>query len=301
MELIMPYFVTEGKNKAQPIKSMPGISRLSVDNLLKDIEETKSLGIKKVLLFGVVSKKDEYAASAYSKNGVVQQAIRLIKQNIKGMTVMADVCLCGYTTHSHCRILKAKNKFVVDEKRTLGILADIAVSYADAGVDFTAPSAMMPGQVRVLRGALDKNGFKKTKILAYSAKFASNFYWPFREALNSAPRFGDRSGYQLSFTDSKAALERIKQDIDEGADIVMVKPALAYLDIIRLAKDRFNVPIAAYNTSGEYAMVKNPCWSLSDQHKVVLEILSAIKRAGADFIITYHAKESKKISCGRGK
>ena len=305
MGLVMPYFVAEGENKRQPIKSMPGISRLSVDNLLKDIEEAKRLGVKKVLLFGVVSKKDEYATSAYSENGVVQDAIRQIKQNIKGITVIADVCLCGYTTHGHCRILKGlrvKGQGLrVDDGATLRALAKIALSYAEAGADFVAPSAMMPGQVRVIRKTLDKSGFKKTKILAYSAKFASNFYWPFRQALNSAPRFSDRNSYQLSFTDSKTALERIKQDINEGADIVMVKPALAYLDIIRLAKNRFSIPIAAYNTSGEYAMAKAYCkglrvmgYGLREEKDLVLEILAAIKRAGADLIITYHAKEAAK-------
>ncbi|MFA4842806.1 MAG: porphobilinogen synthase, partial [Candidatus Omnitrophota bacterium] len=243
-DLIMPYFVIEGRCCKQTIKSMPGISRLSIDNLVRDIEEARGLGIKKFILFGVTEEKDEYAASAYSENSIVQKAIRAIKGNIKGVTVIADVCLCGYTTHGHCRILKSKNRFVPDNSRTLSALAKISVFYANSGADFVAPSAVMPGEVRRIREALDKNGFRKTKILAYSAKFASNFYGPFRDALDSAPKFGNRSSYQLDFRDSKGALARIAQDIKEGADIVMVKPALAYLDIIRQAKEKFNMPLA---------------------------------------------------------
>lgn len=287
MEFVMPYFVIGGKNKRQAIKSMPGIFRLSIDNLIKDIKEAKALGIKVVLLFGVVGKKDASASEAHKDAGVIQTAIREIKGKIKDdITIITDVCLCGYTTHSHCRILKTQSKLVVDEDRTLEVLAKIAVSHAKAGADFVAPSAMMLGQVKAIRAALDKNGFKKTKILAYSAKFASNFYGPFRDALDSAPKFGDRASYQLDFKSDKEALRRIAQDIKEGADIVMVKPALAYLDIIRQAKDRFHVPIAAYNVSGEYAMAK--------EKAIILEILAAIRRAGADLIISYHAKEAAK-------
>ena len=286
MELVMPYFVVEGLGRKEPVKSMPGIFRLSIDNLIKDIKKINRLGIKKVLLFGVITEKDDRATGAYAENGVVQQAAQAIKNQIRGVTVITDVCLCGYITHGHCRILKSKGRFIPDESGTLKALSDIAVSHARAGADFVAPSAMMPCQVKAIRSALDRNGFKKTKILAYSAKFASNFYGPFRDALDSAPRFGNRAGYQLNFKDSKTALARIARDIEEGADIVMVKPALAYLDIIRQAKDRFDVPIAAYNVSGEYAMVK--------EKSMILEIIAAIRRAGADLIITYHAKDIAK-------
>lgn len=298
MELIMPYFVVEGLGRKEPVKSMPGIFRFSVDNLIKDIKEARALGIKSVLIFGIPRRKDESASEGYSDTGVVQDAVRQIKNSVKGIAVITDACLCAYTTHGHCRIMAKPHPrggvLVWDEKKTREALAKIAVSHAKAGADFVAPSAMMPGQVKAIRAALDKNGFKKTRILAYSAKFASSFYGPFRDALNSSPKFGDRTSYQLDFTDDKEALRRIAQDIKEGADIVMIKPALAYLDIIRQAKDRFNVPIAAYNVSGEYAMVKFLKGSGTFRKNIVLEILAAIKRAGADLIISYHAKEAAK-------
>lgn len=285
-DFIMPYFVVEGKDRIKEIKSMSGIHRLSVDRLIKDIYEARALGIKAVLLFGLSSKKDESGTSSYARTGALQKAVRTVKGSVKDMVVFTDVCLCGYTSHGHCGIVKNKS---VDNDETIKILVKIALSHAEAGADFVAPSAMMDGQVRALREALDEGGFKDTGILAYSAKYASNFYGPFREAMESAPRFGDRKTYQMDYRNSDEAMREIEEDIREGADIVMVKPALAYLDIIRRAKDNFNVPIAAYNVSGEYAMVKE--YARGSDKELILEILTAIKRAGADLIITYHAKE----------
>lgn len=299
-DLILPYFVIDGTNKKEPIESMPGIYRVSADNLIKDMEEAASLGIKAVLLFGVCRKKDAKGSESYSKDGVVQRAIRLIKKRIKDIIIITDVCLCGYTSHGHCGIVtpqkrkssaKAQNR-IIDNDETSKILAKIALSHAEAGADLVAPSAMMDGQVGAIRDALDKYGFRDMGILAYSAKYASSFYGPFRDALGSAPRFGDRKSYQMDFRNSDEALRKMEQDISEGADIVMVKPALAYLDIIYRAKEKFEIPIAAYNVSGEYAMVKSYCKGQESEKGLVLELLTAIKRSGADFIITYHAKEA---------
>jgi porphobilinogen synthase len=305
-DLIMPYFVIEGKSKKEPIKAMPGIYRLSLDNLIEEIREIEELGIKAVLLFGVTQKKDNLGSEAFSKSGIVQKAVGAIKNEIKNIVVITDVCLCGYTTHGHCGIVtpqKRKNtaktqNYIVDNDKTVKILTKIAVSHAEAGCDFVAPSAMMDGQVGAIRKELDKNGFKNTGILAYSAKYASNFYGPFREALDSAPQFGDRKSYQMDYRNSNEALREIEEDIKEGADIVMVKPALAYLDIVSRVKDKFNVPLAAYNVSGEYAIVKAYCNGIAYgaermalERNLVLEILTAIKRAGADLVITYHAKD----------
>jgi len=289
--LIMPYFVIAGRNKKEPIESLPGIYRLSVDNLIGDVKETKNLGIKAILLFGISRKKDAYASQAYNKDGVVQKAINAIRKNIKDVVIITDVCLCGYTTHGHCGIVKGSRK-LIDNDETIKTLSKIALSHAQAGADFVAPSAMMDGQVKAIRETLDKNKFKEIGILAYSAKYASNFYGPFREALNSHPKFGDRKSYQLDFRNLDDALREIKQDIEEGADIVMVKPALAYLDIIQKVKQNFNLPVAAYNVSGEYSLVKfGSKKELFNEKDTILEILTAIKRAGADLIITYHAKE----------
>lgn len=282
-DFILPYFVIEGRNKKEPIKSMPGIYHLSVDNLIKDIRESRNLGIKAILIFGIPRKKDALGTGAYQRDGIVQKAVQQIKKEIKDIVVITDVCLCGYTTHGHCGVV---DKFIIDNDETLKILAKIALSHARSGADFVAPSAMMDGQVRAIREALDKNGFGDVGILAYSAKYASNFYGPFREALDSEPKFGDRKSYQMDFRNADEALREIKEDIDEGADIVMVKPALAYLDIIYRAKEKFNIPVAAYNVSGEYALVK--------EKNLILEVLTSIKRAGADLIISYHAKEAAK-------
>jgi len=291
--IILPYFVVEGKGTREPIKSMPGVYHLSIDNLLKDIPE--AVGIQSILLFGIPESKDRLGSQAYKKDGVVQKAIRAVKKKFKNLIVILDVCLCGYTSHGHCGIVKDGK---IDNDASLEALAKIALSYAEAGADFVAPSAMMDGQVKAIRDTLDENGFKDVGILAYSAKYASNFYGPFREALDSAPQFGDRRTYQMDFRNSDEALREIKQDIDEGADIVMVKPALAYLDIIYRAKQKFNVPIAAYNVSGEYSMIKK--LSGGDRIKerdLALEILTSIKRAGADLIISYFGKEIGKWLC----
>jgi len=308
-DFIYPYFVTSGKNKKERIKNFPGVYRFSVDRLLKDIEEARKFGLGKVLLFGVPDKKD-------IRDDTVISAVRKIKDEFENLVVMTDVCLCAYTSHGHCGILvndchsegaakrRPKNlkersfaslRMTVDDSATLEALTKIAVSHARAGADFVAPSAMAKKQVFVIRKALDTHGFKDTKIMGYSAKFASNFYGPFRNAAGSAPKFGDRSSYQLNFADVKNAEREIADDIKEGADIVMVKPALAYLDVIRLAKEKFNVPVAAYNVSGEYSFVKYGAkQGLWDEKKMVFEIMTAIKRAGADVIISYHAKDVAK-------
>ena len=294
--IILPYFVVEGKNVKESIKSMPGVYHLSIDNLIRDIPTAH--GIQSILLFGIPETKDRIGSGAYKKNGVVQRAVRAIKKEFKDLIVITDVCLCGYTSHGHCRIVKGK-KF--DNDASLKVLAKIALSHAEAGTDFAAPSAMMDGQVGEIRKTLDKNGFKDAGILAYSAKYASNFYGPFRDAMDSAPRFGDRTSYQLDYRNPEEALRKIKQDIDEGTDIAMVKPSLAYLDIIYQAKQKFNIPVAAYNVSGEYSMVKAYCEKIKNRNerrktekKLVIEILTSIKRAGADFIITYWAKDAAK-------
>ncbi|MEW6009559.1 MAG: porphobilinogen synthase [Candidatus Omnitrophota bacterium] len=302
-DIIMPYFVAEGVNLSIPIASMPGINRFSIDALIKDISKLK--GLRAILLFGVTDKKDAIGSKSYDKNGLVQKAVRAIKREFRDLIVITDVCLCGYTNYGHCGIIKKSNikyqkskiqiknqNFYIDNDKTLKILAKIALSHAQAGVDFVAPSGMMDGQVGTIREVLDKNGFKDAGILAYSAKYASSFYGPFRDALDSAPAFGDRKSYQLDFRNSDEALREISEDIEEGADIVMVKPALAYLDIIYQAKQKFNIPLAAYNVSAEYAMLKK--MSGNDEEKereLVSEVLTSIKRAGADFIITYHAKD----------
>ncbi|MGD2278673.1 MAG: porphobilinogen synthase [Candidatus Omnitrophota bacterium] len=289
-DLILPYFVVDGSRVKTEIKSMPGVYHLSPDKLVRDLKEAP--GVKAVLLFGVTGMKDEKASEAYKADGVLQESVRAVKKEFENIVVITDVCLCGYTSHGHCAIMKGQK---IDSDATLGALGKIAVSHADAGADIVAPSAMMDGQVREIRDVLDKKGHREVGILAYSAKYASNFYGPFREALNSAPRFGDRRSYQMDFRNSDEALREIRQDIDEGADIVMVKPALAYLDIIYRAKREFNAPIAAYNVSGEYSMVKKMSGGDKEKEReLALEVLVSIKRAGADFIITYFAKEAIK-------
>ncbi|MDD5465146.1 MAG: porphobilinogen synthase [Candidatus Omnitrophica bacterium] len=290
--LIMPYFVIEGRNKKEPVANMPGISRLTVDNLLKEVSESKQLGVSKALLFGVCPRhyKNELANYAYAKNNIVSRAVAELKRKIKGLSVITDVCLCAYTSHGHCAILDKKNK--IDGKKTLEALSKIALSHAASGADWVAPSAMAKKQVLAIREALDKNGFSNVKIMGYSAKFASNFYGPFRDAADSAPKFGDRKAYQLDYSDAKKALKEIGDDIREGADMVMVKPALSYLDIVKEAKQKFNYPLAAYNVSGEYVLVKMGAGiGLWQEKKIVFEITASIKRAGADYIITYHAKD----------
>lgn len=293
--LIMPYFVIEGRDKKEPVANMPGISRLTIDNLLEEISEVKRLGISRVLLFGACPRqyKNERASYAYAKNNIVSQAVAELKRKIKGIAVITDVCLCAYTSHGHCGILNKEKK--IDNQKTLEALSKIALEHAVSGADWVAPSAMAKKQVFAIRNALDKNRFPKVKVMGFSAKFASNFYGPFRGAVDSAPKFGDRKAYQLDYSDAKKALREIGDDIQEGADMVMVKPALCYLDIIRAARMRFTQPLAAYNTSGEYAFVKMGAKiGLWQEKEAVFEIITSIKRAGADFIITYHAKDIAK-------
>ncbi|HJX13673.1 MAG TPA: porphobilinogen synthase [Dehalococcoidales bacterium] len=288
-DLIYPLFVVEGKGIEEEITSMPGIFRGSPDRLSPEIEDIASLKIPAVLLFGIPEKKDETGSSACQPDGVIPQAIRVIKSAAPELMVITDVCLCEYTSHGHCGVV---NDGQVDNDRTLPLLATMALSHAAAGADIVAPSDMMDGRVKVIREALDGKGFPHIPIMSYAAKYASAFYGPFREAAESTPRFGDRRGYQMDPPNVREALREVEQDIKEGADIVMVKPALAYLDVIRQVRNVCNYPLAAYNVSGEYAMVKAAAgrgWL--DEKRAVTEILTAIKRAGADIIITYHAKQ----------
>ncbi len=288
-DLIYPMFVVEGKGIRQEISSMPGIGRFSPDRLPREVEEIARLKIPAVLLFGIPEDKDEVGSSAYRPRGVIQKAIRAIKKSVPELLVVTDVCLCEYTSHGHCGVITDGD---VDNDRTLPLLAKMALSHAEAGADIVAPSDMMDGRVKAIRGALDGGGFTHVPILAYAAKYASAFYGPFREAAESAPQFGDRRSYQMDPPNVREALREVEQEINEGADIVMVKPALAYLDVIRRVRDTFNYPLAAYNVSGEYAMVKAAvAQGWLEEKRVVMEILTAIKRAGADIILTYHAKE----------
>ncbi len=289
-DLVYPLFVVEGKGLKQEIASMPGIFRHSVDRLPQEVEGVARLGIPAVILFGIPARKDEAGSAAYHPEGVVQRAIRTIKKSVPELIVITDVCLCEYTSHGHCGIVVDG---YVDNDQTLPLLAKTALSHAQAGADIVAPSDMMDGRVRAIREALDEAGFHETPILAYAAKYASAFFGPFREAAESLPQFGDRRSYQMDPPNWREALTEIEQDIAEGVDMVMVKPALAYLDVIRRVRDSFNCPLAAFNVSGEYAMVKAAAQNgWLDEKRVTLEILTAIKRAGADIIISYHAKEA---------
>lgn len=289
-ELIYPIFVTEGENVKNPVESMPGIFQYSPDRLDEELERVDKSGIAGVLIFGIPAHKDEQATEAYSDNGITQRVVRQIKVKYPEMLVIADVCLCEYTSHGHCGVV-CDGEILNDD--TLPLLSKMAVSLADAGADIIAPSDMMDGRVAAIRKALDGSGHINTPIMSYSAKFASGYYSPFRDAAQSAPAFGDRRTYQMSCTNGREALREIEDDIDEGADIVMVKPALAYLDIVRAARDRYDLPIAAYNVSGEYSMVRAAAQNgWIDEKRIVLENLTAIKRAGADIIITYHALDA---------
>jgi len=289
MDLVYPLFVEDSSGRSQEVESMPGISRHSLDRLSEEIDEIVRLGIPAVILFGIPARKDEVGSGAYDPNGIIQRTVPAIKTRHPDLLVITDVCLCEYTSHGHCGVVVDGS---VDNDRTLDLLARTAVSHAQAGADIIAPSDMMDGRVAAIRDALDAGGFQHTPILAYSAKFASAFYGPFREAAESIPRFGDRRSYQMDPANAREALREMEQDIAEGADIIMVKPALAYLDVIRQARDAFRLPLAAYNVSGEYALVKAAArngWV--DERQLVLEVLTAVKRAGADIIITYHAKD----------
>ncbi|MBA7633342.1 Delta-aminolevulinic acid dehydratase [subsurface metagenome] len=287
--LIYPLFVTQGKEVRQAIEAMPGIFRFSVDKLLEEVEEVASLGIPAVLLFGLPEAKDEVGSGAYEPKGIVQQAVKAIKEARPELVVIVDVCLCEYTSHGHCGVVIDGE---VDNDKTVELLARTALSLAEAGADIVAPSAMMDGMVAAIRAKLDENGYERIPIMSYAAKYASAFYGPFREAVECAPQFGDRRSYQIDPANVREALREVEQDIHEGADIIMVKPALAYLDVLSKVRAAFNHPLAAYNVSGEYSMVKAAAQNgWIDEKAVVLEILTAIKRAGADMIITYHAKE----------
>lgn len=291
-ELIYPIFVTEGENICNLIPSMPGICQHSIDRLPQELDRVAAAGVSAVLLFGIPAHKDELGSGAYDENGITQRAIRLIKESYSDITVIADVCLCEYTSHGHCGIVK--NGIILNDE-TLPYLARTAVSYARAGADIVAPSDMMDGRVKVIRDALDSEGFTDIPIMSYSAKFASCYYSPFRDAAHSAPEFGDRKTYQMDIANGREALREVAADLAEGADIVIAKPALGYMDVIKDISIHFNVPIAAYNVSGEYSMVKAAAMQgWIDEKKMVMENMVGLKRAGADMIITYHALDVAK-------
>ncbi len=292
-DLIYPMFVMPGKGEKVEVSSMPGIYKQSIDNIVKEAREVRKLGVKSILLFGIPEHKDEVGTEGYDEDGIIQRALRELKKKVKDLIVITDVCMCEYTSHGHCGIIKGGD---VDNDETVEYLARMALSHVYAGADMVAPSDMMDGRVGVIRDVLDDNGYENIPIMSYSAKYASAFYGPFRDAAESPPQFGDRRSYQMDPPNVREAMREIALDIEEGADIVMVKPALSYLDVIRAAREEFNHPIAAYNVSGEYSMVKAAGrlgWI--DEDLVMMEILTSIKRAGADIILTYHAKEAARI------
>jgi porphobilinogen synthase len=292
--LIYPLFVGPGKDRAQPVSSMPGVAQLSVDRAVIECQEVRALGIPAVILFGIPERKDSLGSEAYADAGIVQQAIRAIKEKLPELLVITDVCLCEYTDHGHCGVVKNGD---VDNDATLELLAKEALSHARAGADIVGPSDMMDGRVGAIRHALDQSGFENVAIMAYAAKYASGFYGPFREAAESTPQFGDRRSYQMDPGNTDEALREVAMDIREGADIVMVKPALAYLDVIYRVKQKFGYPVAAYNVSGEYSMIKaagQNGWV--DEARVMMEVLLSIRRAGADMILTYFAKDFARLT-----
>ena len=292
-DFIYPIFVVEGRGVRRPIPSMPGILNLSIDQAVEEARHAKSAGIPAVILFGIPARKDARGTAAYDSQGVIPRAIQAIKEVLPDLQLVADVCLCEYTDHGHCGLIQGLE---VHNDSTLPLLAQAAVAYARAGADIIAPSDMMDGRVAAIRKALDEARFESLPILSYAAKYASGFYGPFREAAQSTPQFGDRRGYQMDPANVREALKEVAQDLQEGADMVMVKPALAYLDVIRRVKEQVNVPVAAYNVSGEYSMVKAAAQNgWVDYDRVMLEILVAIKRAGADLILTYHALDAAKL------
>ncbi len=289
-DLILPLFVTEGKGVKNPIPSMPGHFQLSIDNLIAPAEHATELGIPAAMLFGIPDKKDSLATRAYANNGIVQKAARKLKESISDLVVVTDVCLCQYMEHGHCGFVEGHR---IDNDATLELLAKTALSHAKAGADMVAPSDMMDGRVAEIRGTLDENGFSNTPIMSYAAKYCSAYYGPFRSAAESTPQFGDRRTYQMDPANALEAIREVTLDIEEGADIIMVKPALPYLDIIYRVREEIDLPVAAYNVSGEFAMIKaadRMGWI--DGHQVMLETLTAIKRAGADMILTYFALEA---------
>lgn len=292
-DFIYPLFVVSGNNIKKEISSMPGVYQMSVDQILRECVEVKKMGIPAVIFFGIPEDKDEVGSGAYDELGVVQQAVRKVKHEVPDLVLITDVCLCEYTSHGHCGIVRG-NEIVNDE--SVELLAREALSHAQAGADIVAPSDMFDGRVKAIRNTLDENGFHIVPIMSYAAKYASGFYGPFREAAESTPKFGDRRSHQMDPANADEALREVAQDIEEGADIVMVKPAMPYLDILRRVKDTFRVPTAAYNVSGEYAMVKaagKMGWI--DEQRVMMEMLTGIKRAGADMILTYFAKDAARI------
>ena len=291
-DFIYPLFVVPGSGVRHPVPSMPGVFQLSIDELVREAGEVRELGIPAILLFGIPEEKDEVGSEAYASDGIVQLAIKELKEKGSDLLIVTDVCLCEYTSHGHCGVVKEGD---VDNDTTLELLAQTALSQAEAGADMVAPSDMMDGRVAVIRDVLDEKGFTDVLIMAYAAKYASSFYGPFRDAAHSTPQFGDRRSYQMDPANSDEAIREISLDVEEGADIVMVKPALAYLDIIRRASVEFDLPLAAYNVSGEYSMIKAAAekgWL--DEERVMMEVLTGIKRAGADIIITYFAKAAAK-------
>jgi porphobilinogen synthase len=288
-DLIYPLFVMPGNKIKNPVKSMPGVFQLSIDSLVEECKEVRDLGIPAVILFGIPEKKDEQGSGAYDPNGIVQKGIGAIKQKVTDLLIITDVCMCEYTSHGHCGILEGE-EILNDE--TISLLAKEALSHADAGADMVAPSDMMDGRVYAIRQALDYKGYNKIPIMSYAAKYSSGYYGPFRDAAESTPAFGDRKSHQMDIGNIEEALREVEADIDEGADIVMVKPAGTYLDVIREVKQTFNMPTAAYQVSGEYAMIKaagQNGWI--DEERVMIESLTAIKRAGADMFLTYFAKD----------
>jgi len=292
-DFIYPLFVIPGEGKVEEIRSMPGVFRFSIDELVKECKEVAALGIPAVILFGIPDHKDEVGSDAYSDDGIIQRAIRAIKKEVKDLLIMTDVCLCEYTSHGHCGVLNGE-EILNDE--TVELLVKEAVSHAKAGADVIAPSDMMDGRIGAIRKGLDENGFRNIPVLSYAVKYASGYYGPFRDAADSAPAFGDRRSHQMDVANSSEALREALSDIDEGADIIMVKPAGAYLDIIKMVKDATGMPLAAYQVSGEYAMIKAAGkldWI--DEERVMMESLVSIKRAGADIILTYFAKEASKF------
>ena len=294
---IYPLFIGPGKDRTQPVSSMPGIAQLTVDRAVRECQEVDALGIPAVILFGIPEHKDAIGSEAYLDEGIVQQAVRTIKETVPDLLVVTDVCLCEYTDHGHCGIIK---NGVVDNDATLELLAREALSHAQAGADIVAPSDMMDGRVAAIRKILDENSFSQIPIMAYAAKYASGFYGPFREAAESTPQFGDRRSYQMDPANVEEALREVELDIREGADIVMVKPALAYLDVIYRVKQKFNYPLAAYNVSGEYSMIKaagQNGWI--EEPRIMMEVLFAIRRAGADMILTYFAKDAVRLLHGK--
>jgi len=291
--LILPLFAVHGRGVRDPVSSMPGVSRLSLDELLKEAKDAASMGIPAVLLFGVPRSKDPRGSEAYAEDGIVQQAARAVKETIPDLLVVTDVCLCQYTSHGHCGLVEDGR---VKNDASVELLARVALSHMESGADVVAPSDMMDGRVGAIRDALDEAGYTETPIMAYSAKYASAFYGPFREAAESAPQFGDRRSYQMDPANGAEALREVGLDVDEGADIVMVKPALPYLDVIARVRQEFGLPLAAYSVSGEYAMIKAAArlgWL--DEERCMLEALTAIRRAGADLIITYFAREAARL------